>query len=182
MKFTPLTLDGVWLMEPVRYYDARGYFCETFRKEEFERITGQSADFVQENESVSAYGVVRGLHFQAGDASQAKLVRVTEGTIIDVAVDLREQSPTYGRHICVELSAENGLSLYIPRGFAHGFAVISPTAKFVYKVDNYYCPEAERTLSLFDPTVGVEWPFEAEKMTLSPKDAKGVAWAECEKF
>ncbi len=182
MKFTPLDLTGVWLIEPKRYYDTRGYFCETFRRDEFERATGLQVDFVQENESESVQGVVRGLHFQAGDASQAKLVRVTEGSIVDVAVDLRRSSPTFGQHICVELSAENGRSLFIPRGFAHGFAVVSEKAKFIYKVDNYYCPSAERTLSLTDPTVGVVWPIATEKMTLSPKDSCGASWEECEKF
>ena len=182
MKLTPTDLCGVWLIEPLRHYDSRGYFCETFRSDVFERATGLRADFVQDNESVSVRGVVRGLHYQAGAASQAKLVRVSEGAIVDVAVDLRRSSPTFGRHIAVELSAENGRSLYIPRGFAHGFAVLSERAKFQYRVDNYYCPEAERTLNLHAPELGIKWPVEASAMILSPKDAAGLSWDDCEKF
>lgn len=182
MKFTPTELKDVWLIEPQRHADARGYFCETFRRNEFEHTVGRSVDFVQENESLSSRGVVRGLHYQAGEAAQAKLVRVSEGSIIDVAVDLRRNSPTFGRHISVELSAENGRQLFIPRGFAHGFAVLSETARFQYKVDNYYCPEAERTLRLDDPALAIEWPFEKDAMLLSPKDTKGTSWADCEKF
>lgn len=178
MKFTATDIEGVWLMEPVRHADSRGYFCETYRSDEFRAATGIDPVFVQENESESSYGVVRGLHFQAGAAAQAKLVRVALGTIVDVAVDLRRGSPTFGRHIAVELSHENGLQLYIPRGFAHGFAVLSPRARFLYKVDNYYCPEAERTLRFDDPAVGVKWPLEAQKMILSPKDLRGVSLAE----
>lgn len=182
MKYIPTDIEGVVIIEPKRYHDARGYFCETFRADEFEAAIGRHIDFVQENESLSTRGVVRGLHFQQGDAAQAKLVRVSEGRIIDVAVDLRRSSPTFGRHICVELSEENGRQLFIPRGFAHGFAVLSEQARFQYKVDNYYCPQAERTLRLDDATVAVEWPFAASEMVLSPKDAAGVAWEDCEKF
>lgn len=182
MKFIPTDIEGVVIIEPIRHHDARGYFCETFRADEFDAAMGRHVDFVQENESLSTRGVVRGLHFQKGAASQAKLVRVSEGRIIDVAVDLRRSSPTYGRHICVELSDENGRQLFIPRGFAHGFAVLSEQARFQYKVDNYYCPQSERTLCLDDATVAVEWPFEASEMILSPKDAAGVSWEECEKF
>lgn len=182
MKFTPLDLQGLWLIEPVRHTDARGYFCETFRLDLFTAATGITAPFVQENESMSARGVVRGLHYQAADASQAKLVRVSEGCIVDVAVDLRKNSPTYGRHICVELSAKNGRQLYIPRGFAHGFAVLSDHARFQYKVDNYYCREAERTLRLDDPALAIAWPIPKTDMILSEKDAAGLSWADCEKF
>ncbi len=182
MKFTPTALADVWLIEPVRHNDARGYFCETYRCDEFERATGLHVDFVQENESLSSRGVVRGLHYQAGDASQGKLVRVSEGSIVDIAVDLRRESPTFGQSIAVELSSDNGLQLFIPRGFAHGFAVISDIARFQYKVDNYYCPEAERTISPTDPTLAVEWPFDPVEMILSDKDRKGVSWAEAEKF
>lgn len=182
MKFIPTDIEGVVIIEPIRHHDARGYFCETFRADEFDAAMGRHVDFVQENESLSTRGVVRGLHFQKGEASQAKLVRVSEGRIIDVAVDLRRSSPTFGRHICVELSDKNGRQLFIPRGFAHGFAVLSEQARFQYKVDNYYCPQAERTLRLDDATVAVEWPFDASEMILSPKDAAGVSWEECEKF
>lgn len=166
-------MAGVWLIEPVRHYDARGYFCETFRADLFEAATGMKIDFVQENESESVRGTVRGLHFQAGDAAQAKLVRVCHGAIVDVIVDLRPGSPSYGRHLAVELSDANGLQLFVPRGFAHGFAVISERARFLYKVDNYYAPAAERTLLLSDPALGIEWPIPADEMILSPKDSKG---------
>ena len=182
MKYTAAPLADVWIIDPVRYSDARGYFCEVFRKDEFERAVGRHVDFVQENESFSTRGVVRGLHFQSGDASQAKLVRVSEGCIVDVAVDLRRSSPAFGRHIAVELSSGNGRQLFIPRGFAHGFAVLSDTARFQYKVDNYYCPSAERILRLDDSIVGVEWPFSLDGAILSPKDAAGLAWDEIEKF
>lgn len=178
MKFTPTEIEGVWLIEPVRHADSRGYFCETFRSDEFRAATGIEPDFVQENESESCFGVVRGLHFQAGDAAQAKLVRVAAGTIVDVAVDLRPGSSTFGKYIAVELSHENGRQLYIPRGFAHGFAVLSPRARFLYKVDNYYCPAAERTLRFDDPAVAVKWPVKSDKMILSPKDMKGLSLTE----
>lgn len=178
MKFTALELPGVWLIEPVRHRDARGYFCETFRADEFASATGLHINFVQENESESVRGTVRGLHFQAGASSQAKLVRVCRGKIVDVAVDLRRDSPTFGRHVAVELSDDNGLQLFVPRGFAHGFAVLSDTARFLYKVDNYYCPEAERTLRFDDATVGVAWRTPADRMILSPKDIKGVSLEE----
>lgn len=178
MKFTPTYIDGVWLIDTERHTDARGYFCETFRRDIFETATGLSVDFVQENESESVRGVVRGLHFQAGAASQAKLVRVASGSIVDVAVDLRTGSPTFGRWIGVELSHDNGRQLFIPRGFAHGFAVLSDYARFLYKVDNYYCPQAERTLRFDDASVGVEWPFGREAMVLSAKDLQGKSLAD----
>lgn len=181
MEFSETSLAGVYLITPVRHGDARGYFCETFRQDEFDRHVGHVA-FIQDNESRSHRGVARGLHYQAADASQAKLVRVTEGTVIDYAVDLRRSSPTYGRHIEVELSAENGRQLYIPRGFAHGFVVVSDTAVFQYKVDNRYCPEAERCIRFNDPDVGIEFPETAETLLFSEKDMHGVSFAEAEKF
>lgn len=182
MKFTPLQLHGVWLIEPVRHGDARGYFCETFRADLFEAATGLRPDFVQDNESMSHRGVVRGLHYQAGPHSQAKLVRVVEGSIVDIAVDLRRSSPTFGRHITVPLSAESGRQLFIPRGFAHGFAVLSPTARFLYKTDNYYWPYAERCIRFDDPAIGVVWPLAADEMLLSPKDLAGAAFNDSELF
>lgn len=178
MKFSETALPGVWLIEPVRHNDSRGYFCETFRADLFEAATGVHVDFVQENESESSGGVIRGLHFQAGDAAQSKLVRVSEGCIVDVAVDLRKDSPSYGQHIAVELSHENGRQLFIPRGFAHGFAVISPKARFQYKVDNYYCPQAERTIRFDDPALGIDWPIAPEFRQLSPKDSSAPVLAE----
>ena len=182
MKFIATSLQGVWIIEPRRHGDARGYFCETFREDLFEAATGCRPHFLHVNESVSCRGVVRGLHYQAGDASQAKLVRVTEGSIVDVAVDLRRSSPTFGRHIMVELDAESGRQLYIPRGFAHGFAVLSERARFLYKVDNYYCPSAERSVRFDDPAIGVCWPLALSEMVLSEKDASAPSLGECELF
>ncbi|MCF0219062.1 MAG: dTDP-4-dehydrorhamnose 3,5-epimerase [Muribaculaceae bacterium] len=175
MKFTPLELQGVWLIEPVRYGDSRGYFCETWKQDLFEQHVGKVC-FVQDNESVSAYGVVRGLHFQRGEAAQAKLVRVSRGAVVDVIVDLRHGSPTYGRHLAVELSADNGRQLFVPRGFAHGFAVVSrdEVAQFQYKVDNTYCPEAEMTVPFNDADLAIAWPISVEDMLLSEKDLRGT--------
>ena len=135
MEFKELEIKGVWLIEPKRFGDARGYFCETFKLSEFESHIGK-VEFVQDNESLSTRGVLRGLHFQRGEWSQAKLVRVSQGRVLDVAVDLRGGSPTYGQHVAVELSRDNGRQMFIPRGFAHGFVVLSDEAQFQYKVDN----------------------------------------------
>ena len=173
MRFTELEIAGVWLIEPHRWGDSRGYFMETWKKEEFESHVGH-VDFVQDNESMSGHGVVRGLHFQRGRMSQAKLVRVTQGEVIDVAVDLRPGSPTYGRHVAVTLSADNARQLFVPRGFAHGFVVTGDCARFQYKVDNAYAPESEATLLFSDPALGIEWPLDASEMLLSEKDRKGA--------
>lgn len=177
MDYQKLPLDGVFLITPKVFGDQRGYFMETFKDAEF-KANVADIDFVQENESMSVYGVVRGLHFQAGDKSQAKLVRVTSGRVLDVIVDLRRASSTFGCHLTVELSSENRHQLFIPRGFAHGFAVLSDIAQFVYKVDNPYAPEAERTLQFNDSRLGIEWPFAPETMIVSPKDMKGVPFDE----
>ena len=139
MEFIEQSIPGVYVIEPKKFGDARGYFMETYRQDLFEQHVGK-IDFVQDNESRSTYGVLRGLHFQKGEFSQAKLVRVIEGCVLDVAVDLRKSSPTFGKYVAVELSSENARQLFIPRGFAHGFLVLSPTATFVYKVDNVYAP------------------------------------------
>lgn len=147
---------------------------ESFKLHEFEAHIGK-VDFVQDNESVSARGVLRGLHFQKGDKAQAKLVRVSAGRVIDVAVDMREGSPTLGRYIMVELSQETGRQLFIPRGFAHGFVVMSDTAQFQYKVDNVYAPEAECTLRFDDPDLGIPWPISPADMILSAKDMRGLS-------
>lgn len=181
MEFSETSLSGVFLITPVRHGDSRGYFCETFRQDEFDRHIGHVV-FVQDNESRSRRGVARGLHYQAGDASQAKLVRVTEGTVIDYAVDLRRSSPTFGRHIEVELSDGNGRQLFIPRGFAHGFVVMSETAVFQYKVDNPYCPAAERCIRFDDPELGVIFPELPGPLLFSEKDMRGLAFADAEKF
>lgn len=172
MIFQSTEIDGVTVITPKVFGDARGYFSEVWRRDLFEQNCG-SIEFVQDNESLSSRGVIRGLHFQAGASSQAKLVRVSEGTVIDVAVDLRRQSATFGRHIAVELSADNHRQLFVPRGFAHGFAVLSPTARFQYKVDNTYDPSAEVTLRFDDPALGIDWPV-FEHPLLSPKDMCGL--------
>lgn len=181
MEFTELEIAGVWLVEPKRFGDARGYFCETFKREEFEKHIGK-IDFVQDNESLSGRGVLRGLHFQRGEWSQAKLVRVSVGKVLDVAVDLRAGSPTYGRHVAVELSRENGRQLFIPRGFAHGFVVLSDEAQFQYKVDNVYAPQSEVTLRFDDPKLGIDWLIPREAMKLSEKDMRGIDFASVEPF
>lgn len=181
MEFKELDIKGVWLIVPKRFGDARGYFCETFKLSEFESHIGK-VEFVQDNESLSTRGVLRGLHFQRGEWSQAKLVRVSQGRVLDVAVDLRGGSPTYGRHVAVELSRDNGRQMFIPRGFAHGFVVLSDEAQFQYKVDNVYAPQSEATLRFDDPALGIDWPIAKEEMKLSEKDLRGMAFAEVEPF
>lgn len=166
MKIIETDIPGVLILEPVVHEDPRGYFFESFRRSDLPEV-----EFVQENESKSSYGVVRGLHFQKGEAAQAKLVRVVSGRVLDVAVDIRQGSPTFGRHVAVELSGDNHLQFFIPRGFAHGFAVLSETAVFQYKCDNYYCPEAEGGIAWNDPDLGIDWRIPADKVTLSAKDS-----------
>lgn len=178
MKYLTTPIEGVRIVEPQRFGDARGYFMETFRLEEFRREVAPGIEFVQANESLSTRGVLRGLHFQKGEWSQAKLVRVSQGRVLDVVVDLRPDSPTYGQHLAVELTAENGRQLFVPRGFAHGFIVLSDVAQFQYFVDNTYHPEAEATLRYDDPELGIEWPLPASELNLSPKDLKGYSLAE----
>ena len=173
MKYTELYIKGVFEIELVRYGDHRGYFCETFKLEEFRSHVG-NVEFVQDNESYSTHGVLRGLHFQAGEWSQAKLVRVSRGRVLDVAVDLRRNSPTCGKSVVVELSAEQGNMLYIPRGFAHGFVVVGDDAQFQYKVDNTYHPEAEHTLAWDDPELDIDWRLPASELLLSAKDEAGM--------
>ena len=175
MTFTELEIKGVWLIEPKRFGDNRGYFCETFKLDEFESHVGK-INFVQDNESMSTYGVLRGLHFQRGKWSQAKLVRVSQGRVLDVAVDLRRGSSTYGRHVAVELSQENAHQLFIPRGFAHGFVVLSETAQFQYKVDNVYAPQSEATLRFDDEALGIDWRIPHSDMKLSEKDMRGLSF------
>ena len=177
MQFTETDIKGVWIIDPIRIGDSRGYFMETFRRDEFEAHVGH-VDFVQENESVSHRGVLRGLHFQRGEWSQAKLVRVSSGRVVDVAVDLRTGSPTFGQHVAVELSADNCRQLFVPRGFAHGFVVLSDVAQFQYKVDNYYHPEAECSLRFDDPELGIDWILPEQELHLSDKDLRGLPLAE----
>ncbi len=181
MNFIELDIKGVWIIEPKRFGDARGYFMESYKQSEFRSHVGD-VGFVQDNESVSSCGVLRGLHFQRGEWSQAKLVRVSQGCVIDVVVDLRKGSPTFGRHVAVELSQENGRQLFVPRGMAHGFVVLSETAQFQYKVDNVYAPHAEATLRFDDPALGIDWRLPADELLLSEKDCKGLSLSEITPF
>ena len=171
MNYINTDIEGVVILEPRVFEDERGYFMETWREEDFNSHMPHKVHFVQDNQSKSTYGVLRGLHYQKGDLSQAKLVRVLSGTVVDVAVDLRKDSPTFGKWVMVELSEENKRQLFIPRGFAHGFQVLSETAVFTYKVDNRYAPEAECSIAYNDPTINVEWPItDPSKVVLSEKD------------
>ena len=174
-------IEGVFVLQPKVFGDARGYFMETFRQEEFDSMVAP-VRFVQDNESKSTRGVLRGLHYQKGAYSQAKLVRVIQGRVLDVAVDLRKSSPTFLQHVAVELSGENKRQLFVPRGFAHGFVVLSDEAVFCYKVDNVYAPQAECCIRYDDPAIGVEWPLPAEELLLSAKDAQGISVHEAELF
>ncbi len=169
MELIKTDIDGVVILKPRIFGDSRGYFMESYNRSVFNSIVGQ-IDFVQDNESRSAGGVVRGLHFQLPPYSQAKLVRCISGRVLDVAVDLRCASPTYGRHVAVELSGENGLQMFIPRGFAHGFSVLSDTAVFQYKCDNLYHPEAEGGISVSDPSLDIDWKIDIGTATISDKD------------
>lgn len=173
MEFQELDIKGVWLIKPERYGDSRGYFSETWKKEEFVAHVGE-VNFIQDNESFSTRGVLRGLHLQRGECSQAKLVRVSKGRVLDVALDLRPGSPTRGRHVSVVLSHDGGEQLFIPRGFAHGFVVLSDEAQFQYKVDNVYAPQSEMTIAFNDPDLGIDWMIEPAEMLLSDKDKRGV--------
>lgn len=183
MNYIPTAIPDVWIVEPKVFEDARGYFMETWREEDFNRAIGHEVRFVQDNQSKSAHGVLRGLHYQKGEASQAKLVRVLQGAVVDVAVDLRHDSPTFGKYVAVELSEQNKRQLFIPRGFAHGFQVLSETAVFTYKVDNRYAPETECSIRYDDPTIGIAWPIQGEAVKLSEKDLKrAVNFEAAEKF
>lgn len=162
------------MIEPKRFGDMRGYFSEVFKLADFEAHIGH-VEFVQDNESFSTRGVLRGLHFQRGEWSQAKLVRVSLGTVMDVVVDLRHGSPTWGQHLAVELSADTGRQLFIPRGFAHGFVVLSDQAQFQYKVDNIYAPQSEATLRFDEPALGIDWRIAPADMILSEKDLRGLS-------
>lgn len=171
MKVISTHIEGVCLIEPRIFTDARGYFFEGFSQREFERAVAKTT-FVQDNESCSSRGVMRGLHFQIPPFTQAKLVSCVRGRVLDVAVDIRRGSPTYGQHVAAELSEENKLRLFIPRGFAHGFAVLSDTAVFQYKCDNYYNAEADGGISILDPTLNIEWSEDPSSAILSEKDTR----------
>ena len=175
MNFIKTEIDGVVIIEPKVFEDARGYFFESYNEAEFVQ-NGITNRFVQDNQSKSSYGVIRGLHCQLGEHAQAKLVRVLEGKVLDVAVDIRKGSKTFGKHVAVELSAENKRQLFIPRGFLHGFSVLSETAVFAYKCDNLYCKASEFGIRYDDPEIGIDWKIPADKVITSEKDriAKGL--------
>lgn len=169
MKIIETAIKDVFIIEPQIFRDNRGYFFESWNQAEFAKA-GLNYNFIQDNQSQSVYGTVRGLHFQKGEHSQAKLVRVLQGTVLDIAVDLRPKSPTFGRHVAIELSAENNLQLLIPRQFAHGFAVLSPTATFAYKCDNIYNKASEGGIRFDDPEINIDWKIKKEDVILSEKD------------
>ena len=181
MNYIQTEIDGVWVIEPKVFNDARGYFMEAFKEEEFKANVGD-VHFIQDNESKSSFGVLRGLHYQKGEYSQAKLVRVIKGRVLDVAVDLRQSSPTFGKYVSIELSEDNKRQFFIPRGFAHGFLVLSEEAIFTYKVDNVYAPQAEASIRYDDETIGIDWPIAAEQLLLSEKDGRAVAFKDAEYY
>lgn len=179
MKVTETDIAGVKIIEPDIFRDARGYFCETYNAERY-KAAGITAEFVQDNESCSSRGVLRGLHWQAGAHCQAKLVRVIRGAVWDVAVDIRKGSPTFGKSVSCELTAENGRQFFIPRGFAHGFVVLEDNTLFSYKCDNLYCPASERGLKYDDPSLGIVYPNPGRAFLLSEKDLKHPSLADIE--
>lgn len=170
MNVIKTPIEGLVIIEPRLFGDDRGYFFESFNQREFEREIGP-VTFVQDNESKSCYGVIRGLHFQKGEHAQSKLVRVVKGAVLDVAVDIRPCSPTYGMHFAVELTGENHLQFFLPRGMAHGFSVLSEEAVFQYKCDNFYCRESEGAIAWDDPDLGIDWRIPKDKVILSEKDS-----------
>ena len=171
MEVIKTPIEGVVIIEPKVFKDARGYFFESFSHREFEEKVCK-INFVQDNESMSSYGVMRGLHFQAPPFTQSKLVRCVKGAVLDVAVDIRKGSPTYGQHVAVELTEDNHRQFFVPRGFAHGFAVLSDTAVFQYKCDNYYAPANDGGISIKDESLGIDWCIPVEKALLSEKDTR----------
>lgn len=181
MEYIKTAIEGVYVIEPKVFEDARGYFFEAWKQGEFVANIGK-VDFVQDNESKSSFGVLRGLHYQRGEFSQAKLVRVITGRVLDVAVDLRRNSPTFGQHVMVELSGENKRQFFIPRGFAHGFLVLSDEAIFTYKVDNAYAPQAEASILWNDEQLSIDWPLGENQLLLSEKDKKAKPFSEAEYF
>ena len=181
MEYIETDIKGVYVIEPRVFNDARGYFMETWKQADFEEYIGK-VQFIQDNESKSSYGVLRGLHYQKGDASQAKLVRVIKGRVLDVAVDIRRSSPTFGKHVMVELSEDNKRQFYIPRGFAHGFLVLSDEAIFIYKVDNSYAPQQDAGIRWNDPELGIEWPIDPKDVQTSEKDLRQPLLKDAELF
>ena len=179
MELIKTSIDGVVVLRPRVFGDARGYFFESYSQREFERLV-RRVDFVQDNESKSHYGVVRGLHFQKPPYAQSKLVRVVKGRVLDVAVDIRRGAPTFGQHVAMELDADEKLQFFLPRGFAHGFAVLSDEAVFQYKCDNFYAPESEGALAWDDPALGIDWKIPASEVILSEKDRHHPRLSEAE--
>ncbi len=182
MNVSPTAFDDVWILEPNLFKDARGYFTETFREAVLQEALQQPIRFVQDNESVSKKGVIRGLHYQLPPMAQSKLVRVVQGKVWDVIVDLRKNSPTFGENFGMELSAENKKQLFIPHGFAHGYITLSDTATFVYKVDNYYSKAHEESIAFNDPDLAIPWPLTPKEWILSPKDLEYTAFKEAVYF
>lgn len=170
MEVTKTEIEGVLILEPKVFGDNRGYFFESFNAREFAEKTGVDVNFVQDNESKSRYGVLRGLHFQLPPYTQSKLVRVVKGRVLDVAVDIRKGSPTYGKYVSCEMSEDNKLQFFVPKGFAHGFCVLSEETVFQYKCDNFYHPEAEGAIAWNDPAIAIQWPIATNKVILSDKD------------
>ena len=181
MNYIQTEIDGVWIIEPKVFSDPRGYFMEAFKQQEFDATIGQ-INFIQDNESKSSFGTLRGLHYQKGDYCQAKLVRVIKGEVLDVAVDLRKSSPTFGKHISVLLSDDNKRQLFIPRVFAHGFLLKSEEAVFTYKVDNIYAPQAEASIIYNDPALGIDWPIADSQLVMSEKDRQAGNFRAAEYF
>lgn len=181
MKFIEQKIKGVWVIEPRVFTDERGYFMESYKKDAFEEHVGK-VNFIQDNESKSVYGVLRGLHYQTGEYAQAKLVRALRGAVLDVAVDLRKSSSTFGQYVAVELTEDNKKQLFIPRGFAHGFLVLSSEATFSYKVDNVYSPTHDASLIWNDPTIDVDWGIKEDELILSAKDKAGRLFSDAVLF
>ena len=182
MNFIRTNIEDIIIIEPLIYKDDRGYFLETFRQDKLEDFLGFKLNFVQDNETKSSYGVLRGLHYQLAPFAQTKLVRVIKGRVLDVAVDIREGSPTYGKYVSVELNESNKRQLFLPRGFAHGFVVLSEEAIFAYKVDNYYSPKNDRGMAFDDKELNINWIVEREKMQLSLKDTTQPSFRDADKF
>jgi dTDP-4-dehydrorhamnose 3,5-epimerase len=182
MTFTRTAIEDIIIIDPKVHGDARGYFVETFRADMLESFLGFTVPFCQDNESSSSYGVLRGLHYQLPPHAQSKLVRVIEGEVLDVAVDIREGSPTFGHHVAVRLSGENKRQMFIPRGFAHGFVVLSEKCTFAYKVDNYYSTECDRGISFNDPAINIDWIVSTEQLQLSAKDTMQPTLADADLF
>ena len=181
MDYLKTEIEGVYIIEPRVFNDARGYFMEAWKQEEFNEHIGR-VDFIQDNESKSSFGVLRGLHYQKGEASQAKLVRVIKGKVLDVAVDIRRSSPTFGKHVMVELSEDNKRQFFIPHGFAHGFLVLSQEAIFTYKVDRPYAPQVEAGIRWDDPDLAIEWPIDPGQVQTSAKDLVQPLFKDAELF